>query len=921
MRGDLIALDLETTGLDVTTDSIVEIGAVRLRDGQIVAEYETLINPGFVIPAETTHITGIHQDDLRKAPMLTAVLPDLKSFVGSAPIIAHNVSFDIAFMRRFGLFEQNLPIDTLDLATVLLPNVPRYSLSSLTAYFDIELTNAHRALDDARATAILYWKLWEKALALPDFIKRELVAAMSGIHWDSGRVFSEAFHETRGDESGNLGSTPELFGESVTNGYMPEPITVIPDVDGLLDAWQANGSFSDTISTYEDRSQQVEMSQLVVAAFREQKHIMIEAGTGIGKSLAYLLPAVWWSLKTGQQVVISTNTINLQDQLQNSEAAILQQMIDTEFRVAVMKGRKNYLCPHRLDALRRQRVYDLDEVRMLAKILIWLNEQGTGDRSEISLRGAEYGIWQRLSADDEECTVQRCSLHAQVVCPFMRARRRAESSHVVITNHALLVSDALSEHHVLPEYRHLIIDEAHQLEEAITSGLSLRVDMSSILRRLKDLGGVNSGVLGEILRIVKDSLPEKHVLQLVRFIQDIGAAASAATAHVRGFYSAVFQYVEDHGNQMQRKIRLDNKRRSSGDFAIVASQWDSVDGYLRVLIDALDQIVLALGKQSKKYTIKDIDFYLNIVTASGYDLRRMENMLHGLIHAPDKNMIYWIVGASSIDMLALYAAPLHVGSLMEDAIWQKKETVVMTGATLRTGDDFSYLRDRLYAEDVEGVVLGSPYDYKESVLVYIPDDLPMPNESGYQRAVERGIVELAAGLNGRVMALFTSYAQLRETAANISARLALGNIVVYDQATGGSRESLLENFKSTEKAVLLGTKSFWEGVDIPGPDLSALVIVRLPFAVPSEPVFAARSATYSNAFDQYAVPDAILRFRQGFGRLIRSQSDRGVVAIFDSRIIHKSYGKRFLESLPETTIQYGQLRELATAASQWLAPK
>jgi DNA polymerase-3 subunit epsilon/ATP-dependent DNA helicase DinG len=256
--------------------------------------------------------------------------------------------------------------------------------------------------------------------------------------------------------------------------------------------------------------------------------------------------------------------------------------------------------------------------------------------------------------------------------------------------------------------------------------------------------------------------------------------------------------------------------------------------------------------------------------------------------------------------------------MMEEFIWHSKDTVVVTSATLRTAGSFRFIRDRLYADDIQEEAVGSPFDYKQSTLVYIPEDIPAPNENGYQRHVEKGIIELAAELGGRVLALFTSYHQLRETAANISPRLALGNIEVYDQATGGSRETLLENFKSTEKAVLLGTRSFWEGVDIPGDDLVALVIVRLPFAVPSDPIFSARSSTYKDAFNEFAVPEAILRFRQGFGRLIRTRHDRGIVAVFDSRVINKNYGMKFLESLPDTSIKYGKLSELPRTATNWL---
>jgi DNA polymerase-3 subunit epsilon/ATP-dependent DNA helicase DinG len=257
--------------------------------------------------------------------------------------------------------------------------------------------------------------------------------------------------------------------------------------------------------------------------------------------------------------------------------------------------------------------------------------------------------------------------------------------------------------------------------------------------------------------------------------------------------------------------------------------------------------------------------------------------------------------------------------MVEEYLWQSKESVVMTSATLQTNRSFDYIRERLNAQQIETVEVGSPFNYHDSTLIYIPNDMPDPNDRHhYQQALERGLIELAAALNGRVLGLFTSYAQLRQTAQAITPRLALGNITVYDQSDGSSRQSLLDGFKTNERAVLLGTRSFWEGVDIPGESLSALVITRLPFAVPTDPVFAARAETYTDSFNNYTLPDAILRFRQGFGRLIRTRTDRGIVAIFDSRVLTKSYGASFLEALPDCTRKSGGLSTLPEIARDWL---
>ena len=273
--------------------------------------------------------------------------------------------------------------------------------------------------------------------------------------------------------------------------------------------------------------------------------------------------------------------------------------------------------------------------------------------------------------------------------------------------------------------------------------------------------------------------------------------------------------------------------------------------------------------------------------------------LNNFANTPNANTIYWISAGQDGDYLAVQSAPLHVGPLVEEYLWNAKESVVMTSATLQTNGSFDYIRERLNAAEVETVEVGSPFNYHDSTLLYVPNDMPDPNDRyRYQQAVERGLIELTAALNGRVMGLFTSYTHLRQTAQAITPRLALGNITVYDQSDGSSRQSLLDGFKTTERAILLGTRSFWEGVDIPGESLSALVIVRLPFSVPTDPVFAARAETYTDSFNNYTLPDAILRFRQGFGRLIRTRTDRGIVVIFDSRVLTKSYGSSFSPRCP-----------------------
>ena len=269
--------------------------------------------------------------------------------------------------------------------------------------------------------------------------------------------------------------------------------------------------------------------------------------------------------------------------------------------------------------------------------------------------------------------------------------------------------------------------------------------------------------------------------------------------------------------------------------------------------------------------------------------------------------------------MALQIAPLHIGPLMEQFLWHEKTSIVVTSATLTTQGEFEYLKSRLNADEADELVLGSPFDYETSTLLYLPNDIPEPNDAnGYQRAVDQSLVRLAKSSGGRMLVLFTSYAQLRKTSQAITSPLLEEDIQVYEQGEGASANTLLETFRGTEKAVLLGTRAFWEGVDIPGDALSVLVIVKLPFDVPSDPIIAARSETFDDPFNEYHLPEAILRFRQGFGRLIRTQSDRGVVAVFDKRLLSKRYGRSFLDSLPDCKVQVGSLRDLPALTARWL---
>ncbi len=925
MRGELVAIDLETTGFDPIKDAIIEIGAVRMQEGVIVETFSTLINPGRPIPPHITHLTGIQADDVVDKPGIEGALPALSHFVGSAIVVGHNIGFDLDFLKTHGLLQKNSRVDTYELASVLLPRAPRYSLASLTSQMGIVLENAHRALGDAHAAALLYWELWKKVLALPYSTLREISTASQGLAWDARLVFEAALQESHAAASQGF-SLAAAF-QPLTQEekpLVPNEIRSATDMNSMVGLFEQGGAMARIVPNYEHRPQQIEMARIVVSAFNNGQHSLIEAGTGTGKSLAYLIPAAIWAAANRERVVISTNTINLQDQLMVKDIPVVHQALSETIRASVMKGRGNYLCPRRLAAIRRRHPTNVDELRTLAKILVWLLESSTGDKSEINLRGAAENItWMRLSAEDEGCTMGRCRAVMQGACPFYKARKAAESSHLLVVNHALLISDAASENRVLPDYRYLVVDEAHHLEEATTNGLSFALDETTLRRRLDDLGDTRRGLLGELLRSAAPHIPDNDQQRLGQFIENVGDAIGAMKLHIASYFNAVRTFTSDHLNgersaEHSTHIRITPELRGHADFAPIPGAWNILKEFVEVIGVSLKRLTTALGRL-EQYGIPDYEDITNSIIAAARYLDETRVHLVTFSVEPDNNTIYWINLGYNPGQVSIHAAPLHVGPLVERYLWSAKESIVLTSATLQTNQSFDYIRERLHAENVQTIDVGSPFNYRETTLIFVPSDMPEPNDrQRYQQAVERGLIELSAALDGRVLGLFTSYSQLRQTAQAIAPRLALGNITVYDQTDGSSRQALLEGFRTTERAVLLGTRSFWEGVDIPGEALSALVIVRLPFAVPTEPIFAARSETYANSFSDYAIPDAILRFRQGFGRLIRTQTDRGIVAIFDSRVQSKSYGMHFLEALPDCTVQYGPLQELPEAAQKWL---
>lgn len=939
-----VALDLETTGLRPEHDAIIEIGAVKFRENEVLETWSSLINPQRSIPHKITQLTGITQAEVDQAPTLSSVIGPLRSFVKDYPIVGHNVPFDLRFLERHDLFLDNPAIDTFELASILLPHAARYSLGILADTLSITFPTRHRALDDALATKDLFLGLLQQASQLDLSVIREINRLAARSHWSLRPIFQDlernkvrfAFTGSIGQQlmaKGALdgeGSMRLLFTqEERAKPLQPKAERQLLDVDSLAAMLGEDGDFSYKFPGYEYRPQQVEMLRAVAEAFNERQHLLVEAGTGTGKSIAYLLPAAHFAVQNGERVVISTNTINLQDQLFLKDVPDLQKILPFEFKAALLKGRSNYICLRRLTAMRRAGNLSVDELRVLAKVLVWLPSTMIGDRAELFMPTlGERLIGNRICSDSENCLAERCTFRQEGKCFFYRARQQAEGAHLIVVNHALLLSDVAVENRVLPEYRYLIVDEAHHLEDATTHQLSFEINLRSAQRLLSELSQRPGprryiGYLAEVMARCRGSVPEAIERELESYIRDLHQEVEAAERSLHEFFDTLSLFLKEHsrpGGKYDQRIRLTSGLRVQPAWADVEIAGDNFSVHLFKCSGGLKRLYSGLG-DLEDYDISDYEDLLQGLLGYHQRLEDLREQLNALIAEPSPGDIYWVKIAAKDEELSLHAAPLHIGHLVEQHLLAPKKCVVLTSATLCTDGDFSFIKERLNAWEAQEMAVGSPFDYVNSTLLYLVNDIPAPNQPYYQKAVEQALIALCRATRGRTLALFTSYNQLRNTSKTITRSLAEHDIVVFQQGDGSSRRQLLENFRTTPRSVLLGTRSFWEGIDVMGEALSCLVIARLPFSVPTDPVFAARSETFEDPFGQYAVPETILRFRQGFGRLIRSKTDRGVVVILDKRVLTKSYGQSFLNSLPESTVKRGSLADLPAEAARWIDGK
>ncbi|WP_430785594.1 ATP-dependent DNA helicase DinG [Virgibacillus flavescens] len=922
-----VVVDLETTGHSPSNnDKIIEVGIVIIEEDKIVGEYGTFLNPDKPIPSFISNLTGITDEDVKGAPSFAEKADEIAAFFDNSYLIAHNVPFDLGFLNAELIKNnktalKNPVIDTVELARVLYPKASSYKLSQLAEYTSIDHSDPHRALSDAYVTATLFLNLKQKLASLPYETINHLLRLEKKLKSD---LYELLFARSESLAFSTEESSEITIYKGLAFKKVAEQISEKPDVETsfgeYLDAiYEADGSMSSLMRNYEKRLGQREMSEEVYDAFRGKKHALIEAETGTGKSLAYLIPAVFEAVTEKKRVVISTYTTQLQSQLLDNEIPLVNQLVPFEFKTALLKGRQHYISLEKFEKELLDETNDNYDITLTkAMILVWITETENGDFEEIQLPSKGFLFNKRISAETEGVYDQSSPWSTKSF--YQKARKNAQQADVIITNHALLCTDMSNDFQFIPAYQKAIIDEAHHLEETVSKHYGLKLDYSNFQYTLNNIGSTDDGNwLSRIIGIYDIQLPGWN------------EAFALTKYEIDDLFRMLFQFVTEQNRNHKAvsdvgriQYRFDEDKETTRDWKTIKEMSTRLTFYLRDLIHLLTYTEQQLKNAEAFDKANQDDILVTIQTLQSY----IDRIEHLFLMRDEEKHVKWIeieaYGAKNAAYL--YSEPIEVSRLLSNDLFAEKESIILTSATLTMKQSFTFIKQRLGISEERLITnkIKSPFSYHDQVQLLVPNDFPDVkgnNVDDFIYSTCEAILSLAEITKGRMLVLFTSYDMLKRSYYLLKEIMDDQYMIIAQGISSGSRSRLKKNFINFDKAILLGTSSFWEGVDIPGEDLSCLVIARLPFQPPNHPVYEAKASHLKeqgkNAFFELSLPNAVIRFKQGFGRLIRSSNDRGIVFVCDARMMKARYSKYFTESIPDVPTSFSSTNELMEKAKDW----
>ena len=884
---DFVAIDVETTGLDFSSDRIIEIGAVKFTAGKVSGEFSSFINPGMPIPATITDLTGITDADTSTAPLFEAVAPNLLSFIDDLPVCGHQVIFDLTFinkaLERTGLHTiGDRSLDTALLSKILLQSSVRFSLKSVSNSLDVTLDNAHRALFDAKASGEIAVLLIPKLAKLPQRVRQTLAMAAPA------SFLKTLIFKSLGDSRPRVIIRQRGEATIMTKLSSPETFREI-DVEATRRIFSLGGGLQKALPAFTLRDSQRTMAAEVAGAFNMQSILVAEAGTGTGKSLAYLVPAALWALENQCRVVVATRTRNLQDQLFSKELPLVNRLTGGKLRSGILKGRGNYLCLNRFERLLRGEVGNLSMRERFAvlPLIPWVESTESGDIEEQNQFNPKWfqKVWNLISAESRGCEGHRCQFFK--TCFLQQARQKAAGSHIVIINHALFYAEMDAANSFLGPIESIIFDEAHHLEFSGHQYLRVELDTNRVILFLEELNN--------LIQSISDV---RGSLGISTCGKDLKSQLKRVRKHSQSFLESIAGWARTRNpnTKSEADYQIPVKNDDFASNVEVLTFKNSLE-MLRDLLYQLKQELTADGG-------KDLDLIKEADAGCQERTSQLLADLGYLISAQTENHAFWVEGNFDKGWTKLCGVPLDIAQILS-SVWSRcRGAIVFTSATLSVARSVDYffttvgldaLRERTAVS-----FYAAPFDSHQTIMGAIRST-PDPDSREFPSSIASLVADLHFTLRKNILVLFTSNAMLSETYTRLRAHPSISKENILAQNISGGRHALLEHFKADRQMILLGTDSFWEGIDVPGEACEIVIITRLPFPVPTHPLTMALSEKmthiHGESFMSYAVPEAVIRFRQGCGRLIRSTTDRGALLVLDNRIVTKGYGKHFTRSL------------------------